>query len=281
MTEKIAVLVDSGCDVPQTVIASHSNLAVVALNVRQNGVDYLDGVDLTPDEFYAHLTPDNLPQTASPSPAVVAAHLQDLFAAGYTKILALAISGSLSATYQGMRLAAQEFKAGDVMVLDTKSAGIGSGLLVTYASNLITAGREFPDVIGSVQHAIQHSGVWLYIPSLTYLQAGGRIGKVAGTLGSVLNIKPLLSVDDNGEIIAVAKVRSEKKAVQKLIDIALATAGPQATIAVAHGANFELLHAVTAQIEATGRRVEFTGSVSPAIGVHTGPGLIGIAVQNP
>lgn len=281
MSEKIAVLVDSGCDVSQTVVAASPNLAIVALNVRQNGVDYLDGVDLTPDEFYAHLTPDNLPQTASPAPAMVAAHMQDLFDAGYTKILALSISGALSATYQGMRLAAQEFKAGQVMVLDTKSAGIGSGLLVAYALQLIADGREFADVIAAVQHSVQHSGVWLYIPSLTYLQAGGRIGKVAGTLGSVLNIKPLLSVDDNGEIIAVGKVRSEKKAVQKLIDIALATAGPHATIAVAHGANFELLHEVTAQIEATGHHVEFTGSVSPAIGVHTGPGLIGIAVQNP
>lgn len=281
MTDKIALIVDSGADVPIAVLASHPNIAVVPLNIHLNGRDYHDNVDLTPDEFYAALTTTALPRTASPAPDAVITALNALFAAGYTKVLGVTISAALSATYQGFRLAASEFAEGQVMVLDSKSAGIGTGLLVAYAASLIDAGRDFPAVIGATQAAIGHSHVFLYIPSLTFLQAGGRIGKVAGTLGTALNIKPLLTVDDAGTIAAVAKVRSEKKAIARLLDLALATATPNATIAVAHGANPTLLHTVTQQIEAAGRTVSFVGSVSPAIGVHTGPGLIGVAVRNP
>ncbi|WP_461213576.1 DegV family protein [Lacticaseibacillus sp. GG6-2] len=281
MTDKIALIVDSGTDLPAALVASHDNVAVVPLNVRQNGQDYLDGVTLTPDEFYARLAPDNLPQTASPAPEIVATTLQEFFAAGYTKVLGLTISGALSATYQGFRLAASEFPEGAVMVLDSKSASLGSGLLAAYALRLIDAGEDFVDVIAKVQTSIAKSHVFLYVPTLHYLQAGGRIGKVASVVGTALQIKPLLSVDDQGEVQSVAKVRSENKAVKKLVSLALDVAAPDATIAVAHGANPTLLHTVTTMIEATGRQVTYTGSVSPAIGVHTGPGLIGVAVQNP
>ncbi|WP_390408832.1 DegV family protein [Lacticaseibacillus jixiensis] len=281
MTDKIALIVDSGSDVPQQVLAAHSNVAVVPLHVRQNGQDFQDGVDLTPDDFYAHLTTDNLPQTASPAPGLITQQMQALFDQGYTKLLGITISSGLSATYQGFRLAAGAFAEGQVMTLDSKSAGIGSGLLAVYALDLIDQGHSFVEVIAAVQHAIAHSHVWLYVPTLKYLQAGGRIGKVASVLGTALQIKPLLAVDERGEVAAVAKVRSEHKAIKKLLELALAQVTPQSTIAVAHGANPELLHTVTAAIEQAGHHVAYTGSVSAAIGVHTGPGLIGVAVQNP
>lgn len=278
MTEKIALIVDSGADVPPAVLAAHPNIAVVPLTVRLNGQEYRDNVDLTPDEFYAALSAQRLPQTASPAPATVTGTLEVLFAAGYTRVLGITIASALSATYQTFRLASSEFAEGQVMVLDSKSAGIGTGLVVAQAAALIAAGLDFPAVIAGTQAAIAHSHVYLYLPTLTYLQAGGRIGRVAGTLGTALNIKPLLTVNEQGEITPIAKVRSEKKTVAKLIDVAIAAARPDAVIAVAHGANPALLHSVTQQIQAAGRPVTYVGSVSPAIGAHTGPGLIGVAV---
>ncbi|MFD1484877.1 DegV family protein [Lacticaseibacillus baoqingensis] len=282
MTEKIALLVDSGSDVPPAVLAAHENVAVVPLNVHLNGRDYQDNVDLTPDEFYAGLKQaQTLPKTASPAPAAVSQKLHELFAAGYSHVLGLTLASALSATYTGFALAAEEFEPAKVAMLDTKSVGIGSGLQAVYALQLIAQGVDFASLKARVAESIAHSRIFFYVPTLHYLRAGGRIGKVAGLVGTALKIKPVISCDPDGVYYPVTKSRSEPKAIAKMIALALAAAKPHAQIAVAQGADPELLAKTVAAIQAQGHPVDFTGNVSPALGVHTGPGLIGIAVQNP
>lgn len=283
MTDKIAIIVDSGSDVPQAVLQQHANIKVVPLTVTFGSENYQDSVDITPDEFYTRLeTSAQLPSTASPAPFAAQSKMQELFAEGYTHILGITIAGALSSTQQSFKLAAAEFPAGTVEVLDSRSVGIGSGLQATYALDLIAAGTTFAELISKVEASIKRSRVFFYIPTLEYLQAGGRIGRVAGLVGSVLKIKPVISCADDGVYYTVTKARSEAKAVGKMIAEAaqVAAGAQQVNIAVAHGHNPELLQRTCTQLEAaTGRPVNYTGDVSPALGVHTGPGLVGITVQ--
>ena len=194
MTKKIAIVVDSGSDVPQSVLDENKNIAVVPLNITMNGHNYLDAVDITPDEFYSALaTAETLPQTSSPSPQAAKEAMDRLFAAGYQQILGITISSALSVTNNVFQLAAQDFPADTVTILDTKSIGIGSGIQAAYAASLINAGESFQDVIAKVRASIVKSRIYFYVPTLKYLSAGGRIGRVAGLVGSVLHIKPVIS----------------------------------------------------------------------------------------
>ena len=144
MTKKIAIVVDSGSDVPQSVLDENKNIAVVPLNITMNGHNYLDAVDITPDEFYSALaTAETLPQTSSPSPQAAKEAMDRLFAAGYQQILGITISSALSVTNNVFQLAAQDFPADTVTILDTKSIGIGSGIQAAYAASLINAGESF------------------------------------------------------------------------------------------------------------------------------------------
>lgn len=283
MTDKIAIIVDSGSDVPQEVLRKHANIKVVPLIITFGSENYQDSVDITPDEFYTRLeTSPQLPSTASPAPFAAQSKMQELLDAGYTHILGITIAGALSSTQQSFKLAAAEFPAGTVEVLDSRSVGIGSGLQAAYALDLIAAGATFVELIRKVEASIARSRVFFYIPTLEYLQAGGRIGRVAGLVGSVLKIKPVISCGADGVYYTVTKARSEARAVSKMIaEAAQVAAGAEhVNIAVAHGHNPALLQSTCAQLtEATGRPVNYTGDVSPALGVHTGPGLVGITVQ--
>jgi len=282
MTKKIAIVVDSGSDVPQSVLDENKNIAVVPLNITMNGHNYLDAVDITPDEFYSALaTAETLPQTSSPSPQAAKEAMDRLFAAGYQQILGITISSALSVTNNVFQLAAQDFPADTVTILDTKS--IGSGIQAAYAASLINAGESFQDVIAKVRASIVKSRIYFYVPTLKYLSAGGRIGRVAGLVGSVLHIKPVISCDPEGVYYPLFKARSEDKAIRKLVEQVKTDCLNSAhyRLGVAHGQNPALVKKLAEKLrEVTGRPVDFIGEISPSLGVHTGPGLIGATIQS-
>ncbi|MFD1392737.1 DegV family protein [Lacticaseibacillus jixianensis] len=282
MPKKIAILVDSGSDVPQSVLEAHNNIVVVPLNITMNGHNYRDAVDITPDEFYSALTQaKSMPQTASPSPQAAKDAMNALFAAGYQQILGITISSGLSITNRTFQLAAQDFAADQVTILDTKSIGIGSGIQVAYAASLIRSGEPFQQVIEKVTVSIAKSRVYFYVPTLKYLSAGGRIGKVANLVGSVFNIKPVISCDSKGIYYPIFKARSEEKALQKLVDQVIKDCRDSThfRLGVAHGQNPSLVNELAVKLgTATGRKVDFIGEISPSLGVHTGPGLIGATI---
>ena len=134
-----------------------------------------------------------------------------------------------------------------------------------------------------VEASIVKSRIYFYVPTLKYLSAGGRIGRVAGLVGSVLHIKPVISCDPEGVYYPIFKARSEEKALQKLVNQIEQDCknSDHYRIGVAHGQNPTLVKKLAAKIEeATGHPVDFIGEVSPSLGVHTGPGLIGATVQS-
>lgn len=280
MKPNIAVLTDSSSDLPQALIASHDNVAVVPAVVTFDNQEYLDRVTMTPAEFYQRLrVSDTLPKTASPAPAAIIQAIAQLIDRGYTQIVAFTVAGVLSATQQSFQLAAAQFPQAQIKVFDTKSVGIGSGLQAAYALKLIDEGVTWENLIQNLTSSIKNSHVYFYIPTLKYLRAGGRIGRVAGLVGSALKLKPVISCDTEGTYYPIAKSRSEHKALTKMIALATDSFADTDLIAVAYGDHLERAQQLASLVEQTTHRpVDFIGDISPALGVHVGPDLLGIGV---
>ena len=279
--EKIGLLVDSTSDIP-TEIRNQNNVEVVPVVVTVNDQEYLDRVTIQPQEVYQLIEEGDIPKTASATFGMVSKCIEKLKQRGYKKIIAITISNGLSVTNKVFRMAAEDNSDTIIKVIDSKSIGIGSGLIATYAEYLINANYDYQEIIKRVQKSVLKSKVYFYISTLKYLRMGGRIGKVAGIVGSVLNIKPVISCDPDGIYYPVAKARSEKKAISRLLKMAIESASisDNFRIAIAQGNDKTISGQVLSELRQNfPKHTIYTGDISPALCVHTGPGLIGIAIQ--
>ncbi len=246
--------------------------------VTVNDKEYLDRETIQPQEVYQLIEEGHIPKTASATLGMVSKCIENLKQRGYKKIIAITISSGLSVTNKAFKIAAEDVSDMMITVIDSKSIGIGSGLLAAYAEELINDNYEYQEITKRVQESVLKSKIYFYISTLKYL----RIGKVAGIVGSVLNIKPVISCDSDGIYYPVAKTRSEKKAISKLLKLAgeAASTSKNFRIAIAQGNDKAVSNHVLAELRNSfPKHAIYTGDVSPALCVHTGPELIGIAVQ--
>lgn len=280
MTEKIAILTDSGSDVPAEIVKS-MGIFVLPLQVNYKDKSYQDGVDIDAATIYNHLSVE-VPTTSLPTGQVVSETLDLIVKQGYTHILAVVLSAGLSGTCNMVRLMAETSPL-PMRVIDTKNIGIGSGLSVIKAAQWVKEGFTFSDLIGKVEKIIETTKVYFVLSTLEYLQKGGRIGKVSAFVGQTLDLKPIITCNDEGIYTTVAKVRGRKGSLTRIKEIACAYAqdGASVNIAFAHGNAMEELEKIREDVltRLTNIKDAYVGPVSPALGVHTGPGLIGIAVQ--
>lgn len=280
INQKIAILTDSGSDVPYD-IAKEMNIFVVPLQVNYKDRSYRDGVDIDADTMYSRLK-EEIPTTSLPLGSDIDKVLQDIEAQGYTHILAVVLSSGLSGTCNLLRLVAKESKL-PMEVIDTKNIGIGSGLSVIKAAKYVKEGLSWEDLITKVNETVLKTRVFFVLDTLEYLQKGGRIGKVTALIGYALDLRPIITCDSEGIYTTVAKARGRKVSINRCLELALEFAGNSnhITLALAHGhALDEVLKLKEHLLQRLGDRVTlYIGQVSPALGVHTGPGLIGMGVQ--
>ncbi len=280
INQKIAILTDSGSDVPYD-IAKEMNIFVVPLQVNYKDRSYRDGVDIDADTMYSRLK-EEIPTTSLPLGSDIDKVLQDIEAQGYTHILAVVLSSGLSGTCNLLRLVAKESKL-PMEVIDTKNIGIGSGLSVIKAAKYVKEGLSWEDLITKVNETVLKTRVFFVLDTLEYLQKGGRIGKVTALIGYALDLRPIITCDSEGIYTTVAKARGRKVSINRCLELALEFAGNSnhITLALAHGhALDEVLKLKEHLLQKLGDRVTlYIGQVSPALGVHTGPGLIGMGVQ--
>lgn len=280
INQKIAILTDSGSDVPYD-IAKEMNIFVVPLQVNYKDRSYRDGVDIDADTMYSRLK-EEIPTTSLPLGSDIDKVLQDIESQGYTHILAVVLSSGLSGTCNLLRLVAKESKL-PMEVIDTKNIGIGSGLSVIKAAKYVKEGLSWEDLITKVNETVLKTRVFFVLDTLEYLQKGGRIGKVTALIGYALDLRPIITCDSEGIYTTVAKARGRKVSINRCLELALEFAGNSnhITLALAHGhALDEVLKLKEHLLQKLGDRVTlYIGQVSPALGVHTGPGLIGMGVQ--
>lgn len=279
--EKIALLVDSGTDVPQDVMERYG-IYMIPLQIIYKERTYTDKVDITPEEVYRRLE-EEVPSTSLPDGAQIQKVLEKIKEDGYDKLLIVTISSGLSGTYNVLRLIGQEEEGLEVYVLDTKSIGIGAGLQAIRAAELIDSGLTFEALIAQLEKEIVQNKVLFNVGTLEYLQKGGRIGLVTSIIGTALKLNPTISCNEDGVYYTVAKSRGRKRSIDKLVEIAEEFIGEhqEFRIAVAQGDAYEEGLQLKAKIEArfpNAKEILF-GTISPALVVHTGPGLLGMGIQ--
>lgn len=278
--DKIAILVDSGSDVPQELLERH-HIFMIPLKVIFNEGEYLDGLTIDAQEVYRRL-PTEIPKTSLPSGEQVLSVLDEIYEQGYRKVLAICISGSLSGTCNMLRLICEDYDKLECRVIDSKNISIGSGIIAIRAAQLLEEGLSFEELCQKTEEMLSSSKIFFCLKTLEYLQKGGRIGKVAAMLGSAISLKPIISCNEEGNYYPIAKALGRAPSVKKVLELAqkFAEGCPKVMLAVMHGGAAEEAEALLTEVrkKIPNGIVAVRGQISPALGVHTGPGLLGICV---
>lgn len=280
-TEKIAVITDSCADVPQE-LAEKYHLFILPMRIICADGEYQDGIDIHADEIYEKLKKE-LPKSSTPSGADV----EDIFAKiksqGYTKAVAILLSGGLSGTVNHVRLAAEELEGLEVEVYDSRQGSIGIGVIALQAAEYIEAGVGFGELKQKIERLIAGTKVFFSIDTLEYLQKGGRIGKAAALAGMLLDIKPVLSFDAEGEIYTAAKVRTHKQVEKRLLQLVeeLREEGRPYNLVVADGgapAERDSLEKKLVQALPDSHCL-YRAKIGAALSIYLGSGLLGAGIQ--
>ncbi|MFC4775479.1 DegV family protein [Paenibacillus sp. GCM10023252] len=274
---KVRILTDSTSDIPQE-IREELGIVMVPLKVLFGEEVYADAVTIGSDEFYEKLQASSqLPTTSQPSPIeFMEVYEQLLVEDANAPILSFHLSSAMSGTYQSAVLG-QSMLEGyhDITVVDSKSASYGFGFRVVAAAKLAKAGKSKEEILEN--DARLASGLHLYflVDTLEYLQKGGRIGKASALIGSILNIKPILSITNEGEVHAVDKVRGQKKALGRIIELLKQDFGPDepVDIMIAWSQRNEMAMELCEQVKSSFnvRDITYT-KLGAVIGTHVGPG---------
>lgn len=278
--QRIAILTDSGTDVPEQFTEARG-VFTVPLTINYSHGTFLDGVDIDANEVYDGLE-EEVPTTSLPSGELIAETVERIKAAGYDKVLMITISSGLSGTFGMMQLMAEEVPGVECRVIDTKNIGIGAGLTVIRAVQLIEDGFELDEIETRLTGSTEDTKVFFSLATLEYLAKGGRIGKVAATVGALLSVRPVISCNEEGVYYTVQRVRGRMQSLQATVRHAAEFVQNRPfNLAIAHGGAADELETLKSMIGDLIDRAKnvFEGSVSPALGVHTGPGLLGIGVQ--
>ncbi|MGE5372088.1 MAG: DegV family protein [Solirubrobacterales bacterium] len=277
MEEKIALLTDSGCDLPADVIEK-LGIFVLPLKIIYGDQVYDDRVTIQPEEVYSQM-PARIPTTSMPSVGDAKRIFEEIADKGFKKVLAIHISGGLSGTIEMVRMAAREFKDLQIEVFDTKVLSIAQGFQVYEAAKDIAAGLNFTKVLENVIERRPKIHMYYVIETLEYLRKGGRIGRVAAMLGELLNLKPIIACDDEGKYYTHCKARGRQQSIEKLYNLVeKAVEKTSVNLAVMHGGALEETLKLKERLMKLPNIKEVVfGQISPALGVHTGPGLIGVS----
>ncbi len=275
-SENTAIVLDSTSDYPDAP-ARFPNMRFVPLYVRFGDEAFKDYVELGPAEFYERLRVSPVtPATAQPTPQDFVSTYEEL--AGYERIYSLHVTSKLSGTFQSAELAAQEIGGDKVRVVDTKTASLAIAMLSHAIQRRLARGTTDEEIDTLVERFYEHGDVLFTVETLEYLQRGGRIGKAQAIAGSLLNLRPVLGVDD-GVVIAVARVRGKQKAIAEIERrfVEATTEGEGLRVAIAHaeaeewvGTLSELVWRVRPKAE-----IEFTSTLGAVVGTHAGPGAVG------
>lgn len=276
---KIALITDSTSDLNKEQIEKY-NIKMLPLRVIYKDREYMDRVNITPSEVYDNLV-NEIPTTSLPSMSEVNNLFSKLVDEGYTHAIAICISSGISGTYNMVNIASKDYPSITTHVFDSKSLTMGEGATVIECGKLIDSGKSFEEIVELLPSIQIRSKVYYVVETLTYLTKGGRIGKVAGTVGELLKLKPIISVDKDGTYYTYSKVRGRNKSIAKLVEIAHdALMKDRSKIWVMHGGALEDGKALYETISKLPNISEINfGDISPVLGVHTGPGLLGIVIM--
>lgn len=281
-TQRVAIVTDSTADLPPGVAAA-AGIRVVPLVVRFGTDELRAGVDLSTEQFWSRLLAPGAPppSTAAPSPGDFQEAFAAAFADGATGIVCLTIAATLSATFTSASLAAQAFPDRAIEVIDSGSTSMSLGIPVELAAELAATGLAAADVAARIRERLKDIDLYVAVDTLDYLRRGGRISAAQAAIGSVLSVKPIITVRD-GTVVMADRPRTRSKARERTIE--LITAEPIERIAIMHTPT-STPEEIAAFRDAVVARIP--GGIDPAnvsasllgasTGPHLGPDLMGAA----
>lgn len=272
----IRIVTDSTCDLPASVIQKY-DIKVLPLYINVGEKEFLDGIDITREEFYTRL-PDypSHPKTAVPSPLKFKAIYDALAEEGASDVISIHISESLSAMANVARAAAQETNSTKVHVIDGGQLSLGTGFLVEKAAELASMDVRVKEILNEITSQMKRSYVFAALDTLEFLKRSGRMNRWVSNLGSLLQIKPILTMHDGKP--GNERVRTREKAMHRVVEL-LASVGKIERVALVHTHAPERimeLKRMAANLLPQGDL--WNEDITPVIGAHIGPGAVGFAV---
>jgi len=278
---QVIIVTDSTSDIPLE-IREELGIVMVPLKVHFGNDTFQDSVDISSDVFYDKLKQsEELPTTSQPSPVDFMDVYKELCDQPDTSVISIHLSSALSGTYQSAMLAKSLLEnQSKVTLVDSKTTCYGLGLLVVAAAEAAKAGNSVEDILSLVTKLRKETRIYFILDTLEYLYKGGRIGKASAMFGSLLNIKPILTVDDGGEVDSVDKIRGHKKAIGRIVELLKEEFGDQSINlcighSVASDSAEEMYHLINRNFKVNEHKYTHLG---PVIGTHVGPGALAVFV---
>ena len=273
----IAVVTDSVACIPPP-LARELEIHVIPLQVTLEGKTYLDGVDLTPTEFFRRLRESRTPPTTSQPALGRFAKLYAQVGQQPAGIVSIHVVGTLSATLHAARLAADQASPVPIRIVDSQTAAAAQGFVVLGAARAARSGASLEEVVSTAEYYRSRVGFFATLETLEYLRRGGRIGQAAALLGSRLRICPIVYLAE-GQVRVSGVTRSRRRALQRMLDLTGARVGSVPVRAsVFHADAIEEAKWLAQEVK---RRLEcvefFISEFTPVMGAHSGPGTVGIA----
>jgi len=277
----IALVTDSACDIPKEILDEHQ-IHVVPLNLHFKDSVFLDKATITPDQFYNLLkTQKQHPTTSQPSSQTIQ-NLFSFLSAHYKSVIAVTISSKLSGIYKQFFNAAGKIKGKKISILDSKQLSASQGLVVLKIAEEIRKGGDFNQITASAEEWIHKTKILVDISTLKYMVRGGRVSPLKGMLAKALNLKPIISLDEQGKATAYGKSFSRKNNMKKIIkEIKILNEAKGIwNYAVVHAQALERAYSYADKLkQTTGKKPAYIVDISPVVGVHNGLGAVGIAVM--
>nr|WP_308612917.1 DegV family protein [uncultured Dialister sp.] len=274
----IQLVVDSTAAVPKDFLEQHPNVHVIPLFILVNG-EYVPENEATIEQVidYSESTKKAVP-TSQPSTGDFLKMFESL--PKEDPVIVICITSGVSGTYNGAVLAARQSGRKDITVINSRTTAIGMMEILEDAMDFIDQGLSFEEISKGLQESASLMRTTFTVPTLDYLRRGGRVGKAAGLIGSILKIKPVIYLNDSNEVDVLAKVRTEKKAAAAMIDY-LHKNSPCKRIGIVHIENEEGGRALMARVQEEYPDIEVTLSTgTPVLASYLGPGLTGIIFES-
>ncbi|MCR1949564.1 MULTISPECIES: DegV family protein [unclassified Clostridium] len=280
---KTVILTDSCCDLPISFV-KENNIEIMQLRVNIKGDDIPDdlGQSIKYKEFYDMIRSGEMPSTSQVNSYTFAEAFKKYSSEGYS-IIYIGFSSALSGCVNSARIAKEavedEIKSADITVIDTKSASLGLGLIVYYAANMLKNGSTKEEIVNWIEENKLKVNHWFTVDDLNHLKRGGRVSSTVAIVGTMLSIKPIMHVDDEGKLTPVSKVKGRKKSIKELQEkLKEKIVSPEdQTIFISHGDCLaEAEHLRDLILKETKVKEVIINNVGPVIGAHSGPGTLAL-----
>jgi DegV family protein with EDD domain len=277
------IMTDSCCDLPNEYI-QNNNIPYVSLTCNFKGKEYMDdlGKSLTYKEFYNGMKEGEIPKTSQPSPEAFYKVFEGIIKLG-KDILYICVSSGLSGTYNCANIAREmiedRYQEAKIVIVDVLTASLGQGLMIIKAVEMKKNGESLEDIVRYLEETKLKLNTYITVDDLNHLKRGGRISTVAAMMGTVLHIKPILTLNDEGKVIAILKVKGRKSAISKLAEFVIKKIEKpeEEIVTICHGNTSleaeKLKEAILKEVKVKDILINYIG---PVVGTYGGPGALAV-----